>query len=264
MPSPFPGMDPYLEGSEWQSFHAELSAEGARQLGPKLRPNYIARTVRRFVMDMPDEIGVVVSRQTIIPDTGVYTAREPQVAYTAVLPPLLKMATIMPEKVPVYSIEIRDVANRQLATAIQIVSPTNKRGEGYREYVEKRNRILGSATHLLEIDLLRQGRRVPMQQPLPEAPYFIFLSRAEQRPLTDVWPIQLTTPLPAVPVPLLPGDEDVTLDLQQAFTAVYDDFGYDLSVDYTQPPEIPLAEETAVWADKLLQQVGFKKVTTQP
>jgi hypothetical protein len=53
MSSPFPGMDRYLEGSEWHSVHAELSTELARQLGPKLRPKYIARTVRRFVMDIP-------------------------------------------------------------------------------------------------------------------------------------------------------------------------------------------------------------------
>jgi hypothetical protein len=132
------------------------------------------------------------------------------------------------------------------------------RGDGYREYLDKRNRILSSTTHLLEVDLLRQGKRVPMQQTLPEAPYFIFLSRAEQRPITEVWPIQWTMPLPTVPVPLLPGDEDIQLDLQLAFTTVYDDFGYDLSVDYTQPPEIPLAEDKAVWANHLLQKASFK------
>ena len=258
MPSPFPGMDPYLEGSEWHSVHAELSAEIARQLGPKLRPKYIARTVRRFVMDMPDEVGIITSRQATIPDTGIYGAKEPPSAYTAVLTPSLKMATIMPEQIPVYSIEIRDVANRHLVAAIEIISPTNKRGDGYREYLDKRNRILSSTTHLLEVDLLRQGKRVPMQQFLPEVPYFVFLSRVEQRPITEVWPIQLTMPLPIVPVPLLPGDEDILLDLQLAFTTVYDDFGYDLSVDYTQPPEIPLAEDTAVWTNDLLQKAGFR------
>lgn len=41
MPSPFPGMDSYLEGSEWSSLHVELSSEIARQLAGKLRPNYI-------------------------------------------------------------------------------------------------------------------------------------------------------------------------------------------------------------------------------
>ena len=30
MPSPFPGMDPYLEGSAWMGVHTELSVEIAR------------------------------------------------------------------------------------------------------------------------------------------------------------------------------------------------------------------------------------------
>jgi len=61
MPSPFPGMDPYLEGAEWTSVHAELSSEIARQLAPKLRPKYVARTIRRFVTEMPDDIVIATS-----------------------------------------------------------------------------------------------------------------------------------------------------------------------------------------------------------
>jgi len=143
-------------------------------------------------------------------------------------------------EVPHVTIEIRDVDDRQLVTAIELLSPTNKRGKSYEKYVTKRQRILSSTVHLLEIDLLRQGKRVPMQQPLPSAPYFVFLSRAEKRPISDVWPIDLDDPLPTVPVPLLSGDEDVLLDLQQAFTATYELHGYDLLIDYSQPPEVAL------------------------
>src|SRR5262249_14360946 len=153
-----------------QTVHAQLSAEIARQLAPKLRPKYLALTTER-------------------------------------------VATVMPEPVPQLSVEIRDTANRQPVAAIEVLSRTNKRGDGYTEYVRKRNRLLRSSAHLLEIDLLREDRRVPMQRPLPPADYFIFLSRVEKRPLTDVWPIAVTDPLPPVPVPLLPGDPDVTLDL---------------------------------------------------
>ena len=71
-----------------------------------------------------------------------------------------------------------------------------------------------------------------MLDPLPDAPYFVFLSRARRRPVTDVWAIQLSMRLPKVPVPLLEGDADVEIDLQAAFEAVYDDLGFDLSVDY--------------------------------
>jgi hypothetical protein len=106
---------------------------------------------------------------------------------------------------------------------------------------------------LLEIDLLRRGQRVPMQQPLPPADYFIFLSRAERRPLTEIWPLTVRDPLPVVPVPLLPGDDDAPLDLQHAFTAAYDLLGYDLAVDYTHSPEIPLTAEDQAWMEALLQ-----------
>lgn len=257
MPSPFPGMDPYLEGSEWMSVHTELSSEIARQLAPKLRPKYIVRTVRRFVMETPEDIAI--SYGNIYPDVSissdlrdVYQA-EPTVATTE---PLL-MTTVIPTRIPITSIEIRDVAERELVTAIEVLSPVNKRGEGYTEYLDKRRRVLLSTAHLLEIDLLRTGKRVPMHEPLPHAPYFIFLSRAERRPTVSVWHIQLSQPLPTVPVPLLSGDTDVMLELQLALTSLYDALGYDLSVDYTQAPEVPLGKEDAQWAAERLRAAGI-------
>ena len=170
----------------------------------------------------------------------------------------LELATIIPAPIPQVTIEIRDTANRQLVTAIEVLSPTNKRGDGRLEYLAKRRRILLSTAHLLEIDLLRQGQRVPMQKPLPSAPYFIFLSRAEKRPITEIWPISLKEPLPVVPIPLLPDDKDVALDLQQVFTTTYDLLGYDLAVDYTQRPEMPLPKEDMAWAETLLRTAGLR------
>ena len=56
-----------------------------------------------------------------------------------------------------------------------------------------------------------------------------------------------------VPVPLLPGDKDVTLDLQLALTNIYDIASYDLVLDYTKPPDVPLEEKAAQWAAILLK-----------
>jgi hypothetical protein len=98
-----------------------------------------------------------------------------------------------------------------------------------------------------------------MQQPLPLAPYFVFLSRVEARPVLDVWPITLEEALPTVPVPLLANDPDVTLDLQAAFTAAYDVPGYDLIVDYREPPEVPLSDTEAAWIQAHLQRVGLRE-----
>ncbi len=257
MPSPFPGMDPYLEGSEWTSVHIELSSEIARQLAPKVRPKYIVRTARRFVTEMPEDVAIATGDMYLDNNVAEIPPQETRREESLVLTAPLQLATVMPARVPQVTIEIRDVAHRELVTAIEILSPTNKPGEGYQEYLEKRWRLLYSTAHLLEIDLLRQGRRVPMQQPLPPAPYFIFLSRAERRPIVEVWPIQLSRPLPLIPVPLLAGDDDTVLDLQLALNTVYDALNYDLSVDYTRPPEVPLEGEMAAWAAELLKKAGF-------
>ena len=240
MASPFPGMDPYLEGSEWTSVHTELSSEIARQLSPRLRPKYVARTVRRFLAeaDIYPDVGVQESGQS-------GSLRESAPAWNA---PPLQLATLISPREPQVTIEIRDVARRELVTAIELLSPSNKRGEGFQEYVDKRSRLLRSTAHLLEIDLLRRGSRVPMAAPLPVASYFVILSRVHRRPIVEVWPVPLQAVLPVVPVPLMDGDPDVSLDLQAALNTVYDALNYDLSVDYTRPPEVPLSAAEAEWA----------------
>src|SRR5436309_2752984 len=130
MPSPFPGMDPYLEGSSWMSVHAQLSAEIARQLAPKLRPRYLALMTERFVLEMPEDVAVTTA--SLSPDVGMVEAgpttfggREVGIATAP-----LRLATVMPELIPHFTVEIRDRADRQLVTAIEVLSPTNKRGEG--------------------------------------------------------------------------------------------------------------------------------------
>ena len=258
MPSPFPGMDPYLEGSEWISVHAELSSEIARQLAPKLRPKYIVRTIRRFITETPDDIAIATG--DIYPDVMVSKIAEQGERYenvVALAPAPIQIATVIPARVPQVSIEIRDVAQRELVTAIEVLSPTNKRGEGYGEYLDKRRRLFYSTAHLIEIDLLRKSRRVPTQAPLPAAPYFVFLSHAARRPIMDVWAIQFPMALPTIPIPLLSGDLDSALDLQLALTTIYDALSYDLSVDYTQPPEITLEGEAALWGRQCVQAAGL-------
>jgi len=259
MPSPFPGMDPYLEGEKWIGMHHALSSEIARQLMPKLVPKYVARPMEYFVMEVPEDF--IATTNETYPDVGIYGTAHPRViresiaTWTPTLP--IKMATIISEKVPHVRIEIRDVAHQELVTAIEVLSITNKRGKGYEKYVEKRSRILRSVTHLLEIDLLRQGKRVPMQQTLPNAPYFVFLGRAFRSPVIEVWPIRLQDSLPTVPVPLRNDDPDVLLDLRLALTTTYDTFGYGLTIDYTRPPAVPLEGEDAIWAKELLRATGF-------
>ena len=224
----------------------------------KLRPKYIVRLARRFVTEMPHDVDILAG--DIYPDISMIAPDRPSKVAESVVAygsPPLQMATVMPARVPHVTVEIRDVANRELVTAIEVLSPTNKRGEGRREYLDKRQRILCSMAHLIEIDLLRSGQRVPMQKPLPPASYFVFLSRAERRSMVEIWPIQLSMRLPVISVPLLADDPEVTLDLQLALDTVYDALNYDLSLDYTCPPEIPLDGELAAWTNDCLRNAGL-------
>ncbi len=256
MANPFPGMDPYLEGELWPSVHDDLLGEFVRQLSPQIKPKYIALSKKRVVVATPDPIELGQPRW---PDVAVLRAGDPAAPVRGVaLAAPLELEALPPEPRTLTSVEIRDVAGRRLVTAIELLSPTNKRGEGEAEYAEKRQELLRSPSHLLEIDLLRSGNRFPLRGPLPSVPYFVFLSRAGRRPKIEVWPIALDQPLPTVPVPLLDGDPDAVLDLQRALQTVYDIVGYDLAIDYRQPPAVPLAPDQQAWADELLRAAGKK------
>jgi hypothetical protein len=234
MPSPFPGMDPNLEGDDWTSFPTHLATEIARQLTPKLRPKYVALPEKRF--DVVDESAVAI--ESIYPDVGVAgvtTAPAESMGLVAPAAPAL-LQTLIEEHAPHRWVEIRDAAGRGLVTTIEILSPWNKRGTGREEYLHKRRALLRSSSHLIEIDLLRRGRRLPMKDPLPSGSYYVFVSRAKLRPMVQAWPIALDHPSPTIPVPLLPGDADVTLDLQASFQNVYDLCGFDLVLDYSKGP----------------------------
>lgn len=235
-------MDPWLEGDAWMSFHGQFIAEIARQLSPALRPKYVALMDQRVIWDSPEE-DVWIDAVEARPDVSVISSSHSTSGRgSAMLVPPLTMATVVPAPFTVRSIEIRDVANRHLVCAIEVMSPTNKRGRGRRKYLAKRARILQSSAHLIEIDLLRDGQRIPMEGQLPPTPYFAFVSRSNTRPKVGVWPIALAERLPKIPIPLLAPDEDVVLDLQAAFTNVYDTVGYDLILDYSKPPPVRLSE----------------------
>lgn len=255
MSNPFPGMDPYLEGDLWITVHTDLCAEIARQLSPKLRPKYIALSTRRVVLAPADENDKPTGDR--YPDVGVLTS-QPAGSTAAVASPSapLILTANLPEPIPHVSVEIHDVQGRRLVTCIELLSPTNKRGPGREEYAGKRFEILSGPVHLVEIDLLRQGIRFPTTEPLPDSPYFVFISRSGQRHAVEVWSIPLEQPLPVVKVPLLPEDEDVPLDLQQALSVVYDIIGYDEMIDYSQPPPGPLTPQQAAWIEEQLQKSG--------
>jgi hypothetical protein len=155
--------------------------------------------------------------------------------------------TITIPQVRLVTVEIRDVAQNQLVTSIEIISPVNKREPNLSHYRHKRERIRQANVHLLEIDLLRRGSRVWAYGCLPEVPYMVILTRAASSTM-EVWPITLKEILPTLPVPLRPPDKDVVLDLSAALHAVYEEAYYHLSIDYGREPPLPtLGAEEQGW-----------------
>lgn len=247
MPSPFPGMDPYLEGYLWPDVHHRLATQISDQLMPMLRPRYVARIEIQVVLDetpeadigiMYPDVEIVRARQresappAAAAGTGALTAGAPSITPTSLSVPLLEA------EVRLATVEIRDTAHNRLVTSIEILSPVNKREPGLSKYRNKRRQLYAADVHILEMDLLRRGQR-PMAHPrIPRSAYRITLIRAGAR-CADIWSLHLQDPLPVVPVPLRAPDKDIPLDLAMAFTTLYDRAAYDLSLNYHEPPPPP-------------------------
>jgi hypothetical protein len=252
-------MDPYLEGEMWQEFHETLAGAIRQQLMPELKPKYVALLAKRYVVDRPT-LGILQPPARIVyPDVHVVRPAGPAVALRgraaglAIMEPTVVLPSLTLDELPLLSVEIRDVAERRLVTVIEILSPVNKRGEGAREYANRRLELLQTATHLLEIDLLCQGERIQLHGEPPSAPYYIYLSRANRRPYTLVYALSLRNPLPRIPVPLLHPDPDVVLDLQAALDACFELVGYENLLDYRADPPTGHPPEDVAWISSILQ-----------
>ena len=180
MPSPFPGMDLYLEGELWQEFHETLAGSIRALLMPLLAPTYVALLAKRYVLDRP-ALGVL----DIPPSRAVYPS--------------------------------------------------------------------------VHIDLVRQGARIPLAGTAPPAAYYVYLSRAQRRPFTKLWAMALPDTLPTAPLPLLPPDLDMPLDLQAAVDACFALVGYERLIGYTQSPPPPvLPPEDIAWVNATLRAAGLR------
>ncbi len=248
MPSPFPGMDPYLEApAGWQEFHGRFINAMSDSLVPKVRPRYAVH-IERYVYVAEVATG---KESRIRPDVTISEIREGSATFEA--QPVTTTALLIPlpelEEVRHYYLEIREMTTQKVVTVIEMLSPFNKReGKGRDEYLNRRNEILLSDVHLVELDLLREGERLPMGKPLPSAHYYAIISRSYRRPTAEVYAWTVRQPLPTIPIPLKRGEPDVMLDLQSVFNAVYDRAGYDYRLPYEREPEVALSPEDWEWA----------------
>lgn len=249
---PFPGMDPWLEQPGiWNDVHASLITAIRDELAPRLRPRYTIVIEQRAYEDLNPPAPYIRPDASIVRETVA-----PYQVDEVVTPPVW-VALPYDEPLERY-LEIRLPHNKQVTTAIEILSPANKQpGAGREEYEKKRLRIVRSSTHLVEIDLLRWGQPMFMMGP-PEASntaYRILVSRAEQRPRSELYPFGIQDRIPVFKIPLLEGDDEPILSLTPILHNIYTRAGYDLQIDYTTSPIPPLSEEDQHWAEERLQQM---------
>ena len=246
MASPFPGMDPYLEQAVfWSSFHSRLIVALADALSPRLRPQYYVEVETRSYIETAETGELLIG----IPDAVVLAAKQSAqsagseartTGIVAVQPVPQQVILPMPAVVRERFLEVREIGSDVIVTVVEVLSPKNKRpGSGRTLYENKRQLILGSRTHLVEIDLLRGNDPLPMQGEIQPSHYRILVSRAEVRPRADLYAFSVRDPLPSFPLPLQTPDEAIAVELSTIMQGVYERASYDLRIDYSQPPPPP-------------------------
>jgi Protein of unknown function (DUF4058) len=254
MKSPFPGMDPYIEGcGYWRDFHGHLIEKIFDDVSTNLPEKYIARTNERsyiVLIESEDK-----ADRFFEPDVKVTSPRDTKsrgkggAAAIANGAPLSVRAFIEDEFVEkfldIYELE----PERRLVTSIEVLSPSNKKkgSPGWKKYLRQRQALLLGKANLVEIDLVRGGTRMPMLDPLPDSPYYMLVAREDWAPLCKVWPAYFDKPLPRIPVPLSKPDPDLTLDLQPIVETIYARSRYAQSVDYSRRLRPALTAAQTAW-----------------
>lgn len=244
-------MDPWLEHPEmWQGVHNALMTHTAESLAPRVRPKYIVAIERRTYTQEGYEVDLVG-----LPDANIIQPRptDDRVsdARKSFLP--VRVRVPVPAEIREAYLEIRSAAEGEVVTLIELLSPTNKMpGKGRRLYERKRLTVLGSLTHLVEVDLLRGGRPMKMFGAEEMGDYRILVSRAERRLRSDLYPFSLRDPIPTFAVPLRKGDKEPDLDIGALLQELYDRMGFDLQVNYKKEPVPPLAAVDRGWAHEVL------------
>ncbi len=225
MPSPFPGMDPFLEEPHrWLLFRHQFVTGLYQVLLPGLVDRYRARVCSRgFTLELP----LFTSVQ-----------RDPHSEE---------------------HIELRDRSDGQLVTLIDVVSIVNRTTATGREaYLETRQLAEAQGAALVEIDLLTQGTGMldyPREN-LPEFDYAVTVTRPGTPGRYEIYTATLQKRLPKFRVPLAPDDRDTALELQDVFRRAYDLGGFGASIDYNSdlPPEVKFSNANHQWIDSWLTQ----------
>ena len=247
-------MDPWLEHPDLSpGVHNRLITAIADEIVPKVAPKYFV-TVEQNAYLVSFDKEIVIGRPDLLVSRTKSRKPAPRLVgqKTSGGVDVVELDVQVPvrDRVEEWYLDVRQVGTRKLVTVIEILSPTNKSNkEGRKQYCRKRNRILESSTSLVEIDLLRGGRPMPIAVAQPvESDYRILISRGEARPKAKLSAFGMRQPIPVIPIPLLPKDPEPAIDLNAVLHALYDRARFDLSLDYTKPTVPPLFDDDAAWS----------------
>ncbi len=253
MTNRFPGVNPFLEAAGfWQGFHNKFITYMDEALNRVLPENYFAQTdVRTGLVSREADPAEYIPDVMIVKDdrTRIAYAHEPALA--TIEPVSIPLARIEVEEIREAWLEIRKLPDEELITVVELLSPSNKIGRGRVEYLEKRDELIDQAVHLVEIDLLLKGSRLPMLGPLPEGHFYAFVARADRRPNADVYAWTLRQPIPTLPIPLKTPDPDIPLDLNAIFQATFDRGRFARITRYGSSLDLPLSAEDRSWTESL-------------
>lgn len=246
----FPGMNPYLESPyRWPEIHHALISEIARTINPQIIPKYRAAVETRVYIDtslvgIPDVYLHQRADQRGNRSSAVAVSTQPE-----------RVTIPTPCEVTEGYLEIREPLTKRVITVIEVLSPANKRaGEGRKKYLSKRETVLSSATHFVEIDLLRQGEAMPVAGGV-QAHYQILVSRADERPSAERYAFNLRDQMPKFLLPLDVEDAAIepVVDIKALLDQVCEDTAVDIDIDYTVPPQPSVSEEDFLWMRSLIE-----------
>lgn len=254
--SPFPGMDPWLEHlSLWGEVHFRLIAALASYLSPLLAPHYyVAVGTHTYITTAPQapstrvpDVAIVETKpggivQATAPATGVATAE-----------PVMVEVSVADTEEEAY-LEIREPISGDVITALEVLSPLNKRpGAGREKYLRKRSEIFATYTHLVEIDLLRAWPPMPLASTSPTSHYRILVRRGEEGSQARLYAFNLPDPIPRFLLPLQAGDAEPVIDLGQLLQQIYREASYRQRLNYAVSPVPALNAAEKQWAHQILK-----------
>ena len=273
MPSPFPGMDPYIEDKRlWEVFHSRFIAGMMDALNSRLSPKYVASSEQRLYIEQhrrairPD-VSIIAVPRSDFANGGLAVADA--VDADADTEEMWEVEYILPNVIERFVRIIVAGDESRVIAVIELLSPANKSASssGREEYLKKQDEVLSSETHLMEIDLLREGLPTVAAPPgelvrRGRCDYLVCLTpgRSSDRRFQTVWPIQLRRKLPRVHIPLGPGEPPVPLDLQAVFDEVYEKTAFVKRIDYQVPPAVSLTRADTDWIEDVLIARGLQSM----